>query len=295
MLIGGLEAGGTKMVCVVGDEQGQIHKRIVIPTKSPEETLSKMILFYQQQKIEALGIGCFGPVELNVHSDDYGMIRNTTKVMWRNIRIVDKFRHALSVPVAIDTDVNAAAYGEAMMGAGVHQEVVLYVTIGTGVGVGVCINGEPLHGMIHPEGGHIMLQRWKEDPIEGICSFHKNCAEGLASGPAHNKRLSLWKENQSDFSIVWDIEADYIAQAIANFILVYSPNKVVLWGGVMHEEQLFQKVRIRTLEKLNGYLQHDKLKIDLMNDYIVPPALGEDAGAIGSILLGKKAFFEKNN
>ena len=157
MLIGGLEAGGTKMVCVIGDECGNVFERVMIPTQSPNITMPKLIEFFREKSIQALGIGCFGPVDLNRKSSTYGMILETTKAEWRNTKIVKEFQDALGVPIGFDTDVNAAAYGETILGAGKEQDVVLYVTVGTGIGVGVCIGKEPLHGMIPLSYTHLTL------------------------------------------------------------------------------------------------------------------------------------------
>lgn len=289
MLIGGLEAGGTKMVCVIGDECGNVFERVMIPTQSPNITMPKLIEFFREKSIQALGIGCFGPVDLNRKSSTYGMILETTKAEWRNTKIVKEFQDALGVPIGFDTDVNAAAYGETILGAGKEQDVVLYVTVGTGIGVGVCIGKEPLHGMIHPEGGHILLNKNENDPLTGVCPFHENCAEGLASGPAQNKRLELLP-----FEDAWEIEAEYIAKAITNYIMMYSPNKVILWGGVMHQTHLYERIWAKVFRYLNGYLVHKNVTESGLRDYIVPPRLGENAGVVGALLLGRREYEKMN-
>lgn len=184
MKLGGIEAGGTKMVCAIGDEQGNIFDRAVFPTEIPESTVPKMIAYFQDKGIEALGIGCFGPVDLNKKSATYGYITSTPKLAWRFYDFAGAFREALKVPVGFDTDVNGAVLGEVRFGAAKGCENALYITIGTGVGVGAYINGRLLHGLMHPEGGHIFLRKHPEDTYEGCCPYHGACLEGLASGPA---------------------------------------------------------------------------------------------------------------
>lgn len=284
MLIGALEAGGTKMVCAVGDEYGTIKERIVIPTKSPEDTMPSMISFFKQHKVEAMGIGCFGPLNLDKKSGQYGMITSTPKIAWQYYPIQKVFEDALHIPTALDTDVNAAALGEAAWGAGVGDEVVLYITIGTGVGVGVCIHNQLLHGLVHPEAGHILLSRRADDAYEGSCPFHKNCMEGFVSGPAILGRWGEKAENLFGKEEVWEMEADYIAQALANYILVYSPNRIILGGGVMHQSSLYPMIHERVKGYLNGYITHPVLEQG-METYIVPPGLGDDAGIKGALKL----------
>lgn len=284
MVIGALEAGGTKMVCAVGDEYGNIAKRTVFPTEKPDITMPKMIAFFKQEAVQALGIGCFGPLNLNKNSANYGTITSTPKIAWRQYPIVDTFVKALHIPVILDTDVNAAALGEATWGAGIGDDVVLYITIGTGVGAGICIGGKLLHGLVHPEAGHILLARRQDDSFEGTCPYHRDCLEGLASGPAIKGRWGESAEKLSDNSQVWDMEADYIAQALTNYILVYSPNRIILGGGVMHQLSLFPLIREKVKEYLNGYVVHPMLEHDI-DQYIVPPLLKDNAGIKGALQL----------
>lgn len=288
MRIGGIEAGGTKMVCAVGNERGELAERISIPTARPEETLGKMADFFRGQQIEALGIGCFGPVDLNPESPTWGTIRDTPKEGWSGCDMVGFFRRELGVPVGFDTDVNAAALGEVTWGAAKGCGSAIYLTVGTGVGVGVYCNGALLHGLVHPEGGHILLARHPDDWYEGCCPFHRGCMEGLASGPAIEKRWGKRAEELSGRPKVWELEAFYIAQAVMDYILLYSPEKVILWGGVMHQEALFPLVRAKTKELLGGYVAHPVFETDL-SGYLVPPALGENPGILGAICLGVSA------
>ena len=289
MLIGGIEAGGTKMVCAVGDENGVVKDRTSFPTRQPEETFADMIAYYRNWDIQALGIGCFGPLDLNRQSRTYGYITKTPKPGWGNCDIVGAFKDALGVPVGFDTDVNGAVLGEVTWGAAKGLDSAIYITIGTGVGVGVYVNGGLLHGLVHPEGGHILLIRHPKDTYEGKCPFHKNCVEGLAAGPSIEARWGKKAAELADRDEVWEMEAYYIAQAITDYIFSYSPQKIILWGGVMHQEKLFGMVRKEVLNLLNGYVAHEMIT-EYIDQYIVPPALGEDPGIMGAIKLGLDAL-----
>lgn len=289
MIIGGLEAGGTKMVCAIGNENGDIFKRISIPTEDPSITTPQLINFFSKEGIEALGIGCFGPIDLDRSSPTYGSITSTPKLAWRNYNIVQAFSSALHIPIGFDTDVNGAALGEATWGAAKGCDVSIYITIGTGVGVGICINGQPLHGLVHPEAGHILMKRLENDTFKGLCPYHSDCLEGLAAGPAIEGRWGKKAIELTENIEVWEMEAHYIAQAISNYILTLSPNKIILWGGVMHQKQLFPLVRTKVAEYLNGYIASDMI-LNQMERYIVPPALGEDPGIKGALRLGYLAF-----
>ncbi len=294
MIIGGIEAGGTKMVCAIGNEKGEIIKRTSIPTETPKETVPKLIEFFQPENIEALGIGCFGPIDLNRNSATYGSITSTPKLPWQNYNIVQIFREALKVPVGFDTDVNGAILGEATWGAAKNCDVAIYITIGTGVGVGICIDGKPLHGMVHPEAGHILMNRHNEDTFKGHCPYHSNCLEGMAAGPAIEARWGQKAASLTDRPKVWEMEAYYIAQAITDYVLTLSPNKVILWGGVMHQPQLFPLVRKYVVENLNGYVNADQILKDIDN-YIIAPALGDDPGIKGALKLGYDEWVLSNN
>lgn len=277
------------MVCAVGDENGVIKDRTSFPTRQPEETFADMIAYYRNWDIQALGIGCFGPVDLNRQSRTYGYITKTPKPGWGNCDIVGAFKDALGVPVGFDTDVNGAVLGEVTWGAAKGLDSAIYITIGTGVGVGVYVNGGLLHGLVHPEGGHILLIRHPKDTYEGKCPFHKNCVEGLAAGPSIEARWGKKAAELADRDEVWEMEAYYIAQAITDYILSYSPQKIILWGGVMHQEKLFGMVRKEVLNLLNGYVAHETIT-EHIDQYIVPPALGEDPGIMGAIKLGLDAL-----
>ena len=289
MLIGGIEAGGTKMVCAVGDENGVVMDRVSFPTRQPEETFRDLIDYFKGRDIQALGVGCFGPLDLDKESRTYGYITRTPKKGWEYCDVVGTLKKALKVPVGFDTDVNGAVLGEVTWGAAKGAQSAIYITVGTGVGVGVYVNGGLLHGLVHPEAGHILLMRHPQDKYESCCPYHKNCMEGLASGTAVSGRWGKKGAELADCDEVWEMEAFYIGQAIANYVLAYSPQKIILWGGVMHQEKLFGMVRRQAGEMLNGYIPHDML-LEHMDEYIVAPGLGEDPGILGAIKLGLDAL-----
>ena len=287
-LYGALEAGGTKMVCAIGDENGNILERISIPTRTPAETMGPMIDFFRSKGIRALGIGCFGPVDLNKKSPTYGYITSTPKLAWQNFPIVAEFEKALAVPVGFDTDVNAAALGEATWGCTKDVENSIYITVGTGVGVGVIINGKPYHGMMHPEGGHILLGRHPDDPMVGSgCPFHENCLEGLAAGPSLEKRWGVKGAELSGRKEVWQLEAYYIGQALADYILILSPERIVLGGGVTHQEGLLALIRQETEKQLAGYIRTNA--IQNLDSYIVGVSLNDNQGVMGAVKLAMDA------
>ena len=281
---GALEAGGTKMICAVGDETGRILERVSLPTLTPAETMPAMIGFFRDKGISALGIGCFGPVDLNRASPTYGYITSTPKLAWQNYPIVGAFREALSIPVGFDTDVNAAALGEATWGCTRDVNNSIYITVGTGVGVGVIIDGKPYHGMMHPEGGHVLLQRHPDDPMAGsACPFHLSCMAGLAAGPSLEKRWGVKGAELSARKEVWELEAYYIGQAIVDYMMVLSPERIILGGGVTHQECLLPMVRREVARQLGGYLRCRELE-DL-DSYIVPVSLNDNQGVMGAVKL----------
>ena len=287
-LYGALEAGGTKMVCAIGDENGNILERISIPTRTPAETMGPMIDFFRGKEIRALGIGCFGPVDLKKGSRTYGYITSTPKLAWQNYPIVAEFEKALGVPVGFDTDVNAAALGEATWGCTRDVENSIYITVGTGVGVGVIIGGKPYHGMLHPEGGHILLARHPDDPMVGSgCPFHENCLEGLAAGPSLEKRWGIKGAELTGRKEVWQLEAYYIGQALADYILILSPERIVLGGGVTHQEGLLALIRQETAKQLAGYIR--TAATQNLDSYIVGVSLNDNQGVMGAVKLAMDA------
>lgn len=282
MRIGALEGGGTKMVLAVCTETAEILERTSIPTTTPAETIPQMVDWFAKRDVEAVGIGFFGPIQLDRSAPDYGNVTRTPKLAWTNAPVVKPFQEALGVPIAFDTDVNAAALGEAAFGAARGTENSVYITIGTGIGMGVISNGEVVHGMMHPEGGHILIRRNPKDPYKGRCPFHGDrCLEGMACGPAIEERWGKKAYDLTDNPDVWEIEADYIAQGIVDMIYILSPEKFVLGGGVMHQEQLMPLVRARVLELLNGYPQTPQLAD--IDHYIVRPELNDNQALIGCV------------
>ena len=285
MILGALEAGGTKMVCAIGDDQGNITERTSIETKTPKDTMPHIIEFFKDKNVEAIGIGSFGPIDLNKQSPTYGYITSTPKIPWQNYDLCGALKEGLGVPVGFDTDVNASALGEVSYGALKGLMSGMYVTIGTGIGMGIWSEGQPLHNMLHSEAGHLLIRKRADDDFKGACPYHGACLEGLASGEAMRQRYGVPGVELADKPEVWDLEADYIAQALANCIFVVSPQRIVLGGGVMKQEQLFPLIRTKVAEYLNDYL--DTKEIKDMDTYIVPPMLKDDQGIIGCLELAK--------
>lgn len=285
MLFGALEAGGTKMVLAIGNENGEILEQVSVPTETPDVTIPKIIDYFKGKDIAALGIGSFGPIDLDKKSETYGYITSTPKLAWANYDFVGNIKKHLSIPIGFDTDVNSSALGEATWGSTKGIDSSIYITIGTGIGVGVYQNGGLLHGMLHPEAGHVLLSKHVEDNFEGVCPYHPNCLEGLASGPSIEKRWGKKAIELKDETAVWELEAYYIAQALVGYILTLSPHRIVLGGGVMHQEQLFPLIRKKVVELLNGYVRTSQ--ISDIDNYIVPAALNDNQGIMGCIQLAK--------
>ena len=291
IVYGGIEAGGTKFICALGSGPGHVISKTRIETTTPDETLQHVVHFFRpaivERAIGALGVGCFGPLDLDPTSSTYGFITSTPKPGWRNTDIVGRLQRELAVDVALDTDVNAAALAESTWGAGAGSDPDLYLTIGTGIGGGFVEGGRPLRGLVHPEMGHIRIPHdLKSDSFPGSCPFHGDCFEGLANGPAIAKRLGRPADQIPDDEPFWRLEARYIALAVQNFILTLSPRKVILGGGVMQRSFLFPWIRQEVQTLLNGYVQHQSL-LNNMDDYILPPLLGNQAGVLGAIALAR--------
>ena len=283
MLYGALEAGGTKMVCAIGEENGHILEETSIPTREPADTMSDVLHFFGEKEIAALGIGCFGPIDLIKSSPTYGFITSTPKLAWRDFDIVGTCKKALQIPVGFDTDVNGSLLGEVTYGAAKGLTDVIYLTVGTGIGGGVMTNGKLLHGMLHPELGHSILPLHPDDSYKGHCPSHGTCLEGLASGPAIEERWGDKAVNLADKPEVWELESFYLAEALVNFIVTLSPQRIILGGGVMHQKQLFPLIRKKTAKLLNGYLPTKELSD--MDSYIVPASLNDKQGIMGAIKL----------
>ena len=288
-LYGGIEAGGTKFVCVVASGPNHIVDEIRFKTTTPEETLGRAIQFFKpfasSGQINSIGVGCFGPLDVNPESATYGFITATPKPGWSNTNVLGILRGGLGVRIALDTDVNVAGLGEYKWGVSKGCDPSLYLTIGTGIGGGYIKDGRSLIGLLSLEMGHIRIPHNRElDPFVGICPFHDDCFEGLASGPAIEKRLGQAGAIIPESDPFWNIEAEYIASALVNYVLTLSPKKIILGGGVMQREFLFSKVRRRVRELLNGYVSHKNL-LEHIEDYIVPPGLGNQSGSLGAIAL----------
>lgn len=282
MTFGGIEAGGTKWVCAVGDGPDSLADAVTIPTTTPAETLAAAAAFFSRNgELEALGIGCFGPVDLA-----RGFITTTPKPGWVNTDVVGPLRSALDVPVAFDTDVNAAALGEHTWGAAVGLETFCYLTVGTGIGGGGMANGRLLHGLLHPEFGHMRIPHDTErDPFAGVCPYHGDCFEGLASGGALRARWGRSPE-ELDNAPAWELEADYLACGLLNVIAIQSPQRVIVGGGVMKRPNLLALVRARVAGLAAGYFDAPELST-AVDDYIVRPLLGDRAGVIGALELAR--------
>lgn len=298
-LYGGIEAGGTKFVCVVASGPDHIVDEIRFPTTTPVETLGRAIQFFQpfvaQGQIHAIGVGAFGPLDLNRESPSYGSITATPKPGWSNTDVLGTLQRALQVHVAFDMDVNTAALGEYLWGASKGYDHSLYVTIGTGIGGGYIVNGKPLIGLLNLEMGHVRIPHNRQlDPFPGSCPFHGDCFEGLASGPAIEKRLGLRGAVVPEEDAFWDLETEYIALALMNYIVTLSPTKIVLGGGVMQREFLFRKVRRRVRELLNGYVASKSI-LENINTYILPPGLGNQSGSLGAIALAMQVDERKDD
>lgn len=287
-MLGAIEAGGTKFVCAVGTSEGKVIERIKVDTLTPEETIPQVIAFFRKYELDALGIGSFGPIDINKESLTYGNITSTPKSGWNHFPFVKTMEETLNVPIGFNTDVNAAALGEMMHGAAKGFNSCLYITVGTGIGAGAVAQGNLLQGFSHPEMGHILVRRHPEDTYEGFCPYHHDCLEGMAAGPAIERRWGHKGHELQNKKEVWEMEAYYLAQALMQYILVISPKRIIMGGGVMKQAQLFPLVHQKVKELLNGYIPIPEIT-DRIEEYIVPPALGDDAGIVGAFMLAKQA------
>jgi fructokinase len=286
MLIGGIEAGGTKFVCGIGNEFGEILDQVTIPTTTPEETMLQVISYFEGKSIQAMGIGSFGPIDIDRTSQTFGHITETPKTAWRHYDIVGEMKKHFDIPIGFHTDVTAAALAEATWGAAKGLDSCLYITVGTGIGVGGISNGKTVQGLTHPEMGHILVRRHPEDQFEGFCPYHSDCLEGMAAGPAIEKRWNKKGQDLFNQLEVWELEAYYLAQGLMTYILTLSPKKIVCGGGVMKQKHLLPLVRRKVLEILNGYVPVSELTETEIEDYIVLPGLGDKSGLMGAVKLG---------
>ncbi len=285
-LHGGIEAGGTKFVCAIGKPPNEIHTIERFPTTSPDETLNRALDFFrsQPQLPSSIGIATFGPADLHPESETYGYITSTPKIGWSYTNLAGPIGRELNVPVAFDTDVNGAAMGEYLWGAGRGCRNLLYLTIGTGIGGGALVDGHPIHGLVHPEMGHLLLPRADGDDFEGHCPFHGSCLEGMASGAAIKARWGISAESLPADHIGWSYQTHYLAHALTTFILTFSPERIIMGGGVMQQAHLFPSIHRLVLTLLNGYVRADEILLEI-DHYIVPPSLGNNAGVLGAMAL----------
>jgi len=290
-MYGGIEAGGTNFVCAVGSGPVSIEAQVEFETTTPGETMDRAVEFLRphRERLAAVGIASFGPVDLHPGSPTYGFITTTPKPGWTNTDLLGAVHRALELPIAFDTDVNGAALGEHRWGAARGLDTFLYLTIGTGIGGGGMVDGALLHGLVHPEMGHMRLPHDPQaDPFAGICPFHGDCLEGLASGPALEARWDQPAEDLPAGHPAWPLEAHYLALAVVNLVCALSPQRIILGGGVMSQRILLPLIRKEVQALLNGYVQAPEL-LDGIDGYVVPPALGDEAGVLGAIALGQRA------
>lgn len=288
-IFGAIEAGGTKWICAIADATGRILATEVIPTTTPEETLAGTVRFFQRHEPPAvIGVGCFGPVDLQPNSPTYGHITTTPKPGWAYTDVISPLHAALGVPVRLDTDVNTAALGEWRRGAGSGLGTFWYVTVGTGIGAGAVVNGGLVRGLLHPEVGHIRIPHdLVRDPFAGCCPYHGDCLEGLASGEAMRRRWGRAPEHLDDPS-AWGLEAEYLAHAALNLTCALSPERIIVGGGVAKHPSLLPQVRMRLLDLVAGYLPTPALTEQAaMDQYIVPPSLGDHAAIHGALELAR--------
>jgi fructokinase len=290
---GGIEAGGTKFVCAVGSGPDDLRTVERFPTTTPGETIGRALDFFRTQvsqgeKLAAIGIAAFGPLDPDRNSPRYGFITSTPKPGWRDTDLAGAIARGLQVPVGFDTDVNAAALGEWKWGVGQGLTEVLYLTIGTGIGGGGLMSGQLMHGLVHPEMGHIRIPHdWQADPYAGHCPFHGDCLEGLACGPAIAARWGQPADTLGADHAAWKLEAHYLALALTNFICTLSPQRVILGGGVMEQPTIWPLLRQGVQTLLAGYVQSSAI-LDRIDTYLVPPALGSRAGVLGAIALAQQ-------
>lgn len=285
ILFGGIEAGGSKWECAIGNGPDDLHAATTIPTTTPAETIDRVVAFFEQEtQVAAIGIGCFGPVDANPSSPTWGYITTTPKPGWANTDVAQEIRRRLSVPVAFDTDVNGAALGEHRWGAARGLDTFCYVTVGTGIGGGAMVDRRLLHGLVHPEFGHMRVPHDRDaDPFDGVCPYHGDCWEGLASGRAIEARWGRPPTELGDEGAVWELQAHYLALGLVSVICVLSPERIVLGGGVMEQPGLLPLVGRKISALLNGYLG----RTDEVEDYVARPALGSRAGVLGAIALAR--------
>ncbi|MCR1898454.1 ROK family protein [Irregularibacter muris] len=285
-MLGAIEAGGTKFVCAVSDEDLNIIERVSFPTTTPEETLEKVFHFFDTyEDLKAIGIGSFGPIDINKHSKKYGYVTSTPKLAWKNFDFLGEMKKHYPLPMGWTTDVNAACLGEYEVGSAANNDSCIYLTVGTGIGGGAIMNGRFVEGFGHPEMGHILVKPHQKDDFEGWCPYHRNCLEGLAAGPSVEKRYGIKAQEIDADHEIWQILAYYLAQALVDYTLILRPEKIILGGGVMSQIQMLDLVKKEFTTLLANYVE-----IPDIHSYIVRPSLGNNAGIMGGLLLARKSL-----
>jgi fructokinase len=297
-LYGGIEAGGTKFICAVGTGPDDIRLQTQFPTTSPGETISRATDFFREymevHPLAAIGIASFGPVNLDKNSQYYGYITSTPKSGWSHTNIAGTIHNALKIPVAFDTDVNGAAFGEHLFGAARGTGTFIYLTVGTGIGGGGMVNGELMHGLVHPEMGHVRIPHDRqEDPFEGCCPYHQDCLEGLACGRAIELRWGISGEDLPVDHHGWELEAHYLALGLHNFICTLSPQRIIVGGGLLKHPSLLTMIRNNLTELLNGYIDSPQI-LENIGSYVVAPALGDLSGVLGAMALARLCLENKD-
>lgn len=287
MLHGGIDAGGTTFKCGLADASGALVATRRVPVTTPEETLAAAADWFIEHtapsRLKTFGIASFGPIDVDPRSDSYGTITGSAKSGWSGTNLRAHFENALALPVTVDTDVNGALLAEMTLGAAMGCASAAYVTVGTGIGAGLFANGGFLGRPSHPEFGHIALRRHPSDEdFESVCPFHDDCLEGLASVRAIRARAGAPEDLPADHP-VWDIAADYLAQAARALTLTFRPERIILGGGLMLAPHLISRVRKSFDQQMGGYLEHAPSR-----ELITTPGLGDNAGLIGAILLGQQ-------
>jgi fructokinase len=284
MLVGAIEAGGTKFVCAVGNEKNELLERVSFPTTTPEETMKQVFAFFDRFELAAIGIGSFGPIDVKPDSATYGYVLSTPKLAWKDYNFLGDMKERYDIPMGWTTDVNAAALGESAMGAAKGLRNTMYITIGTGVGAGAIVDGKILEGIGHPEMGHLLVRPHEHDHYKGFCPYHGNCLEGMAAGPSIDGRLGKAGKDIDPTDEVWDFVAYYIGQALEAYTVILRPERIVLGGGVMKVPGMLEKIKTQFTTLLADYVP-----VPAVDDYLVTPGLGDDAGITGAIILANQS------
>ncbi len=311
-IFGSIETGGTKTKCAIAlydvrkKDRPKLLDQVQFPTSTPDQTMDRILGYFNKKQIalessptarhygvseiSALGVACFGPIDPDPKSQSFGYISNTPKAHWANYDFVGTLKKEFSIPIGWDTDVNAPALAEYLWGCAQGCDPVLYITVGTGLGGGTVVNGRLVHGLMHPEMGHVLVRSHEYDGVKGCCPYHDYCLEGMASGTSMEQRWQRKAQELDSCHIAWEIEAYYLAQGLQSFILTLSPKKIIMGGGVMQQEHLLPLVRKQLKELLNGYLRITEFQVaGGLEEYICPPSMGNDVGLYGGLALAADA------